>query len=135
MAESNFHWLTEFVQSYEGSGKVVKRGLDATPLVIRKHGIEPDEVVAFTCWRSRHKAITAFHFHPDFPDCDRLRYMEAHEDGNEILSAIIAKAETEKRHRLEAWNERAANVTGGVKRAMHMVVGAAILALLHGQLR
>jgi len=128
-------WLIEFSQPCEGGGKVVKRGLDATPMVVGKYGIGPDEVMAFTCWQGRKKAITAFHFHPDFPDTDRRRYMEAHDDGREIVTGVMATMETEKRLRRREWNERTLRTAGAARRTLGAALSALALIVLHGHLR
>ena len=40
--------------------------------------------MAFSSHRRANKAMTAFHFHPDFPDEDRPGYMRIHEEGHDI---------------------------------------------------
>jgi|APSaa5957512535_1039671.scaffolds.fasta_scaffold126967_1 hypothetical protein len=86
-------WLIEFSQAYDDGFEVTKRGLDATPMVVKKFNIAANEVMAFTSYQYANKALTAFHFHPDFPDEDRRTYMQDHEEGHElVLSAGSRRA-------------------------------------------
>jgi len=91
--EQDFEWLIEFFQAYDDGFEVTKRGLDATPVVVKKFNIAPNEVMAFSSFQYANKALTAFHFHPDFPDEDRRAYMRQHEEGHElVLSAGSRRA-------------------------------------------
>ncbi len=135
MMDHQVEWMIEFTQPCEDGGKVVKRGLDATPMVIKKYGIEPDEVMAFTCWQGRKKAITAFHFHPDFPDAARRRYMEVHDDGREVMAGVMASMEAERRQRMRDWNERTLRTAAAARRTLGAALSALALTMLHGHLR
>lgn len=88
MTDHESDWLIEFDHEYDDGFIVRKRGVDASPLVVKKYGLEPDEVMAFTCHQRAHKALTAFHFHPDFPDADRRAYMHRHEEGHAVAVGV-----------------------------------------------
>ena len=60
------HPLIEFRQKYENGETLVKRGLKATPMVLKKYGISEREVMSFTNHEDHMRALTAFHFHPIF---------------------------------------------------------------------
>jgi len=85
--------FVEFVHSYETGEKVLKRGLTAASFVIKKYGIAPEEAVAFSSWQGRKKAMTVFHFHPDFPRDDMQAYMEGHLDGIDLINEVKAEWE------------------------------------------
>jgi hypothetical protein len=89
--EPDCEWLIEFFQAYEDGFEVIKRGLDAAPMVVRKYDIAQNEVMAFTSYQRANKALTAFHFHPDFPDADRRSYMRNHEEGHELAISIRSR--------------------------------------------
>ncbi len=76
--DQNTDWLIEFIHDYDEGYFVTKRGLDATPVVVKKFDLAVGEVMAFTCHQRANKALTAFHFHPDFPPEDRPEYMRRH---------------------------------------------------------
>jgi len=82
--ENDFEWLIEFSQEYDDGFEVTKRGLDASPMVIKKFDLGQKEVMAFSSFQHANKALTAFHFHPDFPDKNRRDYMLSHEEGHEV---------------------------------------------------
>lgn len=84
MNEEDFAWLIEFNHVYEDGTRVLKRGLDASPLIVRRFAMAPDEVVAFSNREGWGRALTAFHFHPAFPDADRRAYMREHGEGHEL---------------------------------------------------
>jgi hypothetical protein len=86
--EQDYEWLIEFFQAYDDGFEVTKRGLDATPMVVKKFNIAPNEVMAFSSYQYANKALTAFHFHPDFPDEDRRAYMQNHEEGHELVLSV-----------------------------------------------
>ncbi len=81
-------WLIEFSQAYDDGFEVIKRGLDASPMVVRKYKIVENEVMSFTSYQYANKALTAFHFHPDFPDEDRRTYMNNHEEGHDLAVSV-----------------------------------------------
>jgi len=91
-------WMIEFRQDYMNGLSVKKRGLDATPMVMRKYGIRPDEVMAFSNYEKRNQAMSVFHFHPDFPFASRRRYMEMHSEGYEVAEDAVADIRSETRH-------------------------------------
>ncbi len=84
----DYPWVTEFRQEYMNGLSVIKRSVDATPMVIRKYDIGPDEVMAFSSYEKRNQALSVFHFHPDFPYDDRHRYMEQHTEGYEVAEEV-----------------------------------------------
>ncbi len=86
--EQDYEWLIEFFQAYDDGFEVTKRGLDATPMVVRKFNLVQNEVMAFTSYQRANKALTAFHFHPDFPVEDRRTYMRNHEEGHELAVSV-----------------------------------------------
>lgn len=77
----------EFTETYAGRLAVTKRGLDASPALLGKFQIARDEALVFTSRQSPRRALTAFHFHPDFPDDFRRAYMERHTGGRDALLA------------------------------------------------
>jgi hypothetical protein len=110
MSEENPPWVIEFRQSYVDGLSVVKRSLDATPMVVRKYGIGPNEVMAFSSYEKRKQALSVFHFHPDFPFDERKRYMERHNEGYdvaaEVLDSLKAEADQvmlERKHQLKTF--------------------------------
>lgn len=127
--------LVEFIQSYNDGNKVVKRGIEASPMVLRKYGIEPDEVMAFTTWQGRRKALTAFHFHPDFPDDRRHGYMEAHEEGHELVVEIRAKMQNERTRKWRDWNDKSTAFARSAGKIVNVAASALVITLLHGQVR
>jgi len=95
MPENDAVSFIEFTQVYEDGARVIKRGMEASPMVIRKHDLGEEEVVAFTSWHGDNKALTAFHFHPSFPVADRRDYMRKHEDGIALLDEVRSRKEVE----------------------------------------
>ena len=97
-------WMIEFRQDYMGGMSVNKRGLDATPMVLRKYEIGIDEVMTFSSYDKRNQAISVFHFHPEFPFDARRQYMEMHSEGYEVAQEVIAdlavEAERQRAERL-----------------------------------
>lgn len=125
--------LIEIVQAYPDGIKVRKRGVEATPGVIRQHQLAPDEVMAFSCCAGRGRAITAFHFHPDFPMERRRAYMRLHDEGRALATAERTEAQATRRRRRDAilnvaeeWRARAG--TRGFGRIA--AVAALVLAVL-----
>ena len=51
-------WFLEFQQDYGDGVLVTKRGLDASPLVVRKYEIGADEVLAFSTYDGKRRAMT-----------------------------------------------------------------------------
>jgi len=86
--DQDSEWLIEFFQAYEDGFEVTKRGLDSTPMVVKKFKISKNEVMAFTSYQRANKTLTAFHFHPDFPDADFRAYMRNHEEGHELVISV-----------------------------------------------
>jgi hypothetical protein len=83
--------LLEFTRCYEGGDKVAMRGLRAASYVVKKYELKPDEAVAFSSWQGVRKAMTVFHFHPDFEQAAMRTYMENHEDGLLMLQEVRAE--------------------------------------------
>lgn len=92
-------WLIEFIHAYDEGYKITKRGLDATPLIVKKFDLGPKEVMAFTCHQRANKALTAFHFHPDFPLEDRRSYMREHGEGRDLTASIGSRLAAERARR------------------------------------
>ncbi|MDA1091101.1 MAG: hypothetical protein O3A85_12415 [Proteobacteria bacterium] len=110
MRDHDSEWLIEFSQEYDDGYKVTKRGLDASPMVMKKFDLGRDEVMAFSNLQRANKALTAFHFHPDFPAGDRPGYMRLHEEGHQIAisngsrqSAQRAQMRRVMEERLSGW--------------------------------
>lgn len=108
--DTDLPWVIEFRQDYVDGLSVVKRSLDATPMVMRKYAIGPNEVMAFSVYEKRKQALSVFHFHPDFPYEDRKSYMERHSEGYEVVSEVISElkieaenTKTERRHQIKAF--------------------------------
>lgn len=106
MTENDYEWLIEFAHDYDDGFKVTKRGLDATPLVIKKHDLGSDEVMAFSCHQRANKAMTVFHFHPEFPFESRWSYMRGHEEGHELAVNNGSKHAAERALMRKAMEER-----------------------------
>lgn len=98
--------LIEFRQSYSNGQKVLKRGLDATPVVVRKYGLSHKEVMCFSNHEKRNWAMSAFHFHPDFPIDQRRPYMEAHQEGYELALEIESQRVAERQLEQSKWIKR-----------------------------
>lgn len=123
--------LLEIRHAYGDGTSVLKRGLEATPLVVRKHALAEDEVITFSSWRGGRKALTVFHFHPAFPPAEREAYMRDHEEGHALLAEYLAEREDERRNR---WRQ----VRTAAKRAgttLHALAAAAVVSTLHGPMR
>ncbi len=127
--------LVEFVQSYNDGNRVVKRGVEATPMVLKKYGIKSDEVMAFTTWQGRSKALTAFHFHPDFPTDRRRGYMEAHEEGHELVVEIGCQMQNERSRKWRYWNDKSTAFARSAGKAITVAASALVITVLHGQVR
>ncbi len=97
------HPLIEFRQKYENGETLVKRGLKATPMVLKKYGISEKEVMSFTNHEDHMRALTAFHFHPNFPKSQRQPYMEAHHEGQELAEVINNEFVAEIREGRQKW--------------------------------
>ncbi len=121
-------WFLEFQQDYPDGLRVAKRGLEASALVVRKYAIEADEVLAFSTYDGRNRAMTVFHFHPDFPKDRRRRYMESHHEGSGVARDVT-------RHVDASRGRRYAALTAGVRRARRAVAvaahAAAVFLLAH----
>jgi len=91
-------WMIEFRQDYIDGLSVKKRGLDATPMVMRKYDIGPNEVMTFSNYDRRNQAISVFHFHPDFPFASRRKYMEMHSEGYEVAEEAVTDIKATARH-------------------------------------
>ena len=92
-------WLIDFIHADDEGNKITKRGLDATPLIVKKFDLGPKEVMAFTCHQRANKALTAFHFHPDFPLEDRRSYMREHGEGRDLTASIGSRLAAERARR------------------------------------
>ena len=106
MMEHEPEWLIEIFQEYDDGFKVIKRGLDASPMVIKKFNIGSREVMAFSSFQRANKALTAFHFHPDFPDEDRRGYMFRHDEGHEIAVSTGSRAGAQRAQMRRVLEER-----------------------------
>ena len=114
MTENENEWLIEFVHDYDDGFKVTKRGLDATALVIKKHDLAPNEVMAFSCHQRANKAMTVFHFHPEFPFESRWNYMRGHEEGHELAVNNGSRQAAERAQMRKAMEERLAGLGRGL---------------------
>lgn len=121
MSDRQPEWLIEFVHRYEDGYKITKRGLDATPPVVKKFDIGPDEVMAFTCHQRAHKALTAFHFHPDFPLEDRRRYMREHAEGHDLALSLGSRLAAERARKLRALENKLTRVGRGLALGLQSV--------------
>jgi|GEM_PF-1882269 len=131
MPENDAINFIEFTQVYEDGARVIKRGMAASPMVIRKHDLREEEVVAFTSWHGDNKALTAFHFHPSFPVTDRRDYMRKHGDGVALLDEVRNRKEAEGSAQLglpmgrwEAFKQQIWELGGLVERFVGLVVRA-----------
>ncbi len=121
--------LIEFVQAYDDGCRVAKRGLEASPMVIRKFDIGPDEVMSFTNHVQGNRAMTAFHFHPEFPIVERCSYMERHEEGHALAAQMENRHRADRRLMRSHWQQRIGNAGRGLMASM---VGVAMLFGSHG---
>ena len=97
-------WLIEFIHAYDEGYKITKRGLDATPSIVKKFNLGSEEVIAFTCYQRANKGLTAFHFHPDILLEDRRLYMRQHEEGRDLTASIgsrLAAGRTRNRRKMK----------------------------------
>jgi len=106
MMDQNTDWLIEFVHDYDDSYFVTKRGLDATPPIVKKFDLGPEEVIAFTCYQRANKGLTAFHFHPDILLEDRRLYMRQHEEGRDLTASIGSRLAAERTRNRRKMKER-----------------------------
>ena len=121
-------WFHEFVQDYGDGVHVTKRGLDASPLVVRKYEIGPDEVLAFSTYDGKRRAMTVFHFHPDFDSERRRRYMEAHREGYDVAVEVTGHLAAERAGRQAAVRRRMKKAGRAVALAAQ---AAAVFILAH----
>ena len=125
----------EFRQAYKGGLVVEKRGLDASPLVVGKYGLAEDQVMAFSSWQKRRRAVTVFHFHPSFPTESREPYMRAHSEGHELLDAFQDREAGRRQRRWEASMEKVSDAARKGGRTVRALAGAALLAVINGGMR
>ncbi len=131
MSQDGFEVLIEFTQAYDDGIKVLKRGVDATPLLVRKYEMHPAEVMAFSNVDGGRRAITAFHFHPEFPDADRRAYMRNHEEGHQMARAAGPDRTTFRLSDWAAARDRAVALFAGA----FQVVSALALGFVNGHFR
>ena len=115
-------WMIEFKQKYVNGLSVNKRGLDATPMVMRKYDIGPDEVMTFSNYERRQQAISVFHFHPDFSFASRRRYMEVHCEGYEIAEEAVSEIRAEVRHQRAERQSRLKSFSRSIAVTFHAMV-------------
>lgn len=127
--------MIEFSQTYEDGKSVLKRGVPASPMVVRKYEMADDEVMSFTTWRGHHKAMTVFHFHPAFPADRREDYMWGHEEGWELLDDYYEKLGEQRRADWRARTYRASQWAKHAGATVNTLIAAFVVALLHGQVR
>jgi len=96
MADKDVEAFIEFTQGYDGGARVIKRGMEASPMVERKYDLGEEEVIAFTSWLADNQALTAFHFHPSFPVENRRDYMRQHLDGVALLEEVRSKKDQDE---------------------------------------
>lgn len=116
------HPLIEFKQKYEHGQMVVKRGLDATPMVLKKYDIGEKEVMSFTNHEGHMRALTAFHFHPSFPESQRRPYMESHNEGQELAAENGKELAAEIRAGRLKWRSKARSAGKTLGVIFHTVV-------------
>ena len=121
-------WFLEFQQDYGDGVLVTKRGLDASPLVVRKYEIGADEVLAFSTYDGKRRAMTVFHFHPDFDSERRRRYMEAHREGYDVAVEVTGLLAAERAGRQAAVRRRMKKAGRAVALAAQ---AAAVFILAH----
>jgi len=121
-------WFCEFSQNYGDGIRVTKRGLEATNLIIRKYEVASDEVLAFSTFCSPRRAMTAFHFHPDFDPERRRLYMEAHREGYDVAVDVTAHLAAERAGQRAAILRRLGRARRGVSLLAH---AAAVFILAH----
>ena len=109
MMDQNTDWLIEFVHDYDDSYFVTKRGLDATPVVGKKIDLAVDEVMA----------LTAFHFHPDFPLEDRPGYMRWHAEGHELVLSVGSPLVALRERKMRVFEERVSGIGRGLAVRLH----------------
>lgn len=114
-------WFREFSQDYGDGIRVKKRGLDASALVVRKYDIAADEVLALSTHDGRRRAMTVFHFHPDFPLDRRRRYMEAHREGYDVAHDVTRHMDALKAHRQTALRKRFSRAGRAVTMGVHAI--------------
>jgi len=115
-------WMIEFKQDYVDGLSVKKRGLDATPMVMRKYDIGPDEVMTFSNYERRNQAISVFHFHPDFPFASRRQYMEKHTEGYEVAEDAITDMKAAVRHQRAERKSRMKSLSRSIAVTFHAMV-------------
>lgn len=121
-------WFFEFEQDYGDGIHVIKRGLDASLLVVRKYDIGADEVLAFSTYDGKRRAMTVFHFHPDFDLRRRRHYMEAHREGYDVARTVTGHLDAQRAQRQAAIRRRIAKARRAVTLAAH---AAAVFILAH----
>jgi hypothetical protein len=121
-------WFFEFEQDYGDGTYVIKRGLDASLLVVRKYDIGADEVLAFSTYDGKRRAMTVFHFHPDFDLRRRRHYMEAHREGYDVACEVTGHLEADRARRQAAIRRRLGKARRAVALAAH---AAAVFILAH----
>jgi len=121
-------WLIEFFQTYEDGFDVSKRGLDATPIVIKKFNLVKNKVMAFTSYQYANKALTVFHFYPDFPKEDRRPYMRKHEEGHKLAVSMGSRRAAQCAQFRRVMEER----ISGWRRVVVVALQTALLNLLIG---
>ncbi len=126
MMDQNTDWLIEFVHGYDDGYFVTKRGLDATPVVVKKFDLGVDEVMAFTCHQRANKALTAFHFHPDFPLENRQEYMHRRAEGHELALTVGSPLAARRARKMRLFEERISGIRRGL--AMRLQTAALFLA-------
>lgn len=121
-------WLLVFDQSYDDGMLIEKKAVEATPMVIRKYGIKPNEVMAFSSHERHRRALTVFHFHPNFPEARRRDYMESHIEGHELAADYIDHSASLRQLSWVSWRTRVRKVArvGGL--AVHAL---AIFVITH----
>jgi hypothetical protein len=115
-------WMIEFKQDYTDGLSVRKRGIDATPMVIRKYDIAANEVMTFSSHEKRSRAISVFHFHPTFPFEARQQYMTQHAEGYEVAHNVQIDLETESRKRRSKRKNKLKSAGRSIALTLHSLV-------------
>jgi len=115
-------WMIEFHQDYINGLSVEKRGLDATPMVMKKYDIGLNEVMTFSSYQKRNSAISVFHFHPEFPFEQRHDYMEMHSEGYEVALETASEVKAERVEQQAVWAARAKHAGRALAVSLHAVI-------------
>ena len=78
--------------------------------------------MAFSNHERRRRALTAFHFHPRFPESQRRPYMEAHQDGYELALEVEAQRKSLVKDEKARWASLLGRTGKSVAVLLHTLV-------------